>query len=237
MKKMIATLFSVLVIAVCEGIAGDFSLTGDYAIYSSYVWRGFELDGDPVIQTGLGAGYKVFSIYIWNSQDTSCDDDLDSAEVDLTLDVTKAYGPLSVSAGNTFYTFPAGDARSREAYISFSYDTVLSPAISAYLDYGDEEGGGGDGGYLTVAVAHSIVLADHFPVLELDGSIGINNGLFIEGNGGDVRIGASVPFELGPGIMIDPSINCVLPSGDMAEEDDGGQDPSFYAGFSLGYGI
>ena len=91
--------------AKSEGLLGGLSVSSDYALFTKYAWRGFELDNDPVAQTGVSIGYDMLSIGIWNSQDRTYGDGVNSAELDYTVDITKSFPGFTVSFGNTFYTF------------------------------------------------------------------------------------------------------------------------------------
>lgn len=243
MKKL-CFLLCFLIFGVClqivkadlTGVKG-LTITGDYAIYSAYYWRGFELDSDPVIQAGLSVCYDVVTLSIWNSQDIAYDDGVNSAEVDFTVDISKTFGDVSVSIGNTKYTFPAVSAESSEAYLSLVYDTLLSPGLSIYYDYGDEADGGGDGTYTSLSIAHSIEAFKDGSLLELSASLGFNQDLFISGNGGDIGLGASLSMDLGNGMSLTPSLNYVIPFGDMSDDAVGAQESSFYGGFSIGYSM
>ena len=104
---MMAVLSAALMVRAGNCAVSDYlSVSGDYSIYTSYVWRGFELDEDPVIQTGLNIGYKCITLSIWNSQDMVYNDAVNSAEVDFVVDITRSFDSLSISLGNTSYTFP-----------------------------------------------------------------------------------------------------------------------------------
>ncbi len=219
---------------ILTGLKG-ISVSGDYALYSSYVWRGFELDSDPVAQTGLNIAYNVITVGIWNSQDITYKDSVNSAEVDFVIDLTKEFGDVSVSLGNTFYTFPAADAISKEFYLGISYGTLFSPVFTLYYDYGKESDGGGEGAYCKIAFGHSIPLAVPDISLELSGSLGINNKLFIAGDGGDFGVSSSLNVSLKKGLSFSPAISYVVPFGDMADDNDGAQEAAIYGGFSFGY--
>lgn len=117
-------------------------------------------------------------------------------------------------------------------------DSILSPNLTFYYDYGDEDEGGGDGLYLIFEVSHS------FPILEvgesavsldLSSHVAYNHELFIEGDGGDFAIRAGLTIPLNEYATLSPSVNYSVPVGDMEDEDDGGQDDEFYFGSTLSF--
>jgi hypothetical protein len=222
------------VAGVLDGYS-SIGVSGDYAMYDSYQWRGFELDSDPVAQTGLNIAYDILTLSVWNSQDIGQSDGVDSAEVDYCIDITKSFGDVSVSIGHTYYDFPAADLFSKEYYVGVGFDTFLSPSLTYYRDYGDEAKGGGDGEYVSLGLGYSIPVVSDVLNLDLGSSVGYNNELFLEGTGGDVALNAALGIGLRGGLSLTPSVNYVMPYGDLADEDIGGQEEAFYAGFGMGY--
>jgi len=212
-------------------------VSADTAIYSKYIWRGFKLDGDPVMQSGVYlSGYGV-ELSIWGSADIDQDDSLNSDEVDYVAGYTYTFDdtPLSLSGGFTYYDFPGTDGASREFYVGCSVDTVLSPALTWYHDFGDEDSGGGDGDYVVLELGHSIGLGELPVTLDLSGHVGYNDKLFINGNGGDVGLGAGLTIQLSEKCSLSPSINYSIPFGDLRDSGDGNQDSQFYGGAALAF--
>jgi len=219
-----------------KGLLSDngFSASGSLGVYSKYVWRGFKLDGDPVIQPGFDiSGYGV-TLSMWSSFDADNKDELNSDELDYIIDYTKDFEKFSLSVGNTFYTFPESDLRSEEFYIGASFSTLLSPSLTIYYDYGDEADGGADGYYIVLSGSHSFVLANDI-TFDLGGSVGYNSELFIAGEGEDVLLSAGFTIPLTENLTFSPMIAYSMPFGDLENEADGNQDKEFYGGFSLGY--
>ena len=215
----------------------DLEASGSFDVYSQYIWRGFALDTDPVLQPGFNISGHGLAFSFWSSWDFDNNDSLDGDEIDYVLDYTYEFDNFSVSAGHTYYEFPGTDTFSREFYGSIGLSTIpLSPAFTFYYDYGDEDQGGGDGQYLTLEVSHSFALKEDSGIsLDLSGRIGYNNELFIAGEGGDVLLSAGLTIPLAESLSISPSANYSIPYGDLKDEDDGNQDEEFYGGFSLAY--
>jgi hypothetical protein len=63
-------------------------VSGDYSFYSKYVWRGFVLDEDPVLQPGIYLSYKGLNLGLWSSMDMSNAEGAQSDEIDYSVDYT-----------------------------------------------------------------------------------------------------------------------------------------------------
>ena len=215
----------------------DIEASGSLDVYSQYIWRGFALDTDPVLQPGFSLSGHGITFSFWSSWDFDNNDSLDGDEVDYVLDYTYELEDFSVSLGHTYYEFPGTDTFSREFYGGIALANMpLSPAFTFYYDYGDEGQGGGDGQYITLEVSHSFPLEDALGIsLDLSGRVGYNNELFIVGEGGDGLLSAGVTIPLTESLSISPSANYSIPFGDLEDSADGNQAEEFYGGFSLAY--
>ncbi|MCG2708352.1 MAG: hypothetical protein L6404_06910 [Candidatus Omnitrophica bacterium] len=216
----------------------DIEVSSDIAIYSKYIWRGFKLDGDPVMQPGIYlSGYGV-DLSIWGSTDIDSDDSITtSEEVDYSVGYSHTFNdtPLTLSGGFTYYDFPASDGASREYYVGCSLDTMLSPGLTWYHDFGDEDSGGGSGDYVVLELGHSIPVGE-FPVtLDLSSHVGYNNELFINGDGGDIGLGVGLTVQLTEICSLSPSVNYSSPFGDLEDSGDGNQDDEFYGGATVAF--
>jgi len=133
-------------------------------IYSAYVWRGKALDKHAVMQPSAIAtldakDYGSFSLKVWSNWDLSQRSG-DSKEtrtggginvLNLTPSYTKNFGPVGLTVGNIFYTFP-GDGypnnskSTYELYTALVYrNPVVTPSLSVYYDYRGVGGGFLDG--------------------------------------------------------------------------------------------
>lgn len=209
----------------------------DTAICSKYIWRGFTLDDDTVVQPGIYASAYGFTASVWGSFEVQSNDALSSSEMDYSFDYTHDFGKFSLSLGNTYYDFPAADAFSNELYFGVGADIFLSPKLVFYHDYGREEDGGGYGEYLVLNLSHSLPLGSKGIMLDLGGHVGYNHKLFINGEGGDVAFNIGVSIPLTDKITFTPNVNYSIPFGDMEAVDDGNQDSKFYGGFKLAFGF
>lgn len=213
-------------------------VSADIAVLSQYIWRGIKLDGDTVMQSGIYiSGYGV-DLSVWGSTDIDSDDSLTaSEEVDYSGGYTYTFSniPLSLSGGFIYYDFPAGDAKSKEYYVGCSVDTVLSPALTWYHDFSDEDSGGGSGDYVVLELGHSVPVGELPMTLDLSGHVGYNDELFINGQGGDVGLGAGLTIQLSEKCSIAPSVSYSMPYGDLEDSDDGNYDDEFYGGATLAF--
>ncbi|MBU1085973.1 MAG: hypothetical protein KKD05_00465 [Candidatus Omnitrophica bacterium] len=220
-----------------EGILPTYKIEASSTldVYNKYIWRGFTLDTDPVIQPGFNLSGYGFTISYWGSYDASQADASGSDEQDFTIDYTYAFEYLSVSAGHTYYSFPTADSYSKEWYLGVSLPVLLSPSITYYKDYGKEDQGGGDGSYLNLAVSHSFtIVQDPAITLNLGASLGFNDKLFIAGNGSDCNLNAGLTIPLTKSLSLSPVLGYTVPSGDLKAADDGNQKKRTYGGISLG---
>lgn len=141
-----------LALTVQPALAED-APTADFTVgaYSSYVWRGFELnDNSMVIQPSMTVAYKGFSANLWGNLDTDSADTNNWNETDLTLAYDTSFDKIGVGAGYIYYALD-GAEDSQEFYVTVSYDTILSPTLTIYRDSDAY-----DGMYYKLAVSHSI---------------------------------------------------------------------------------
>ena len=244
MFKVVLTILSFVTVLSFISIANaqdsvlaetELSISADAAVYSKYVWRGFKLDDDPVFQSGATVGVYGLSLNIWGSMDIDNEDGANSEEFDYTLDYTYEAEEYSISIGHIWYTFPPSDAKSTEIYIGGSINTLLSPTLTWYHDYGDEEDGGGDGNYIIFELSHSFALPESAISIDLGGSLGYNDKLFIAGSGGDALLSAGLTVPFSSKCTGGLTMSYSMPYGDMEDEADGAQDSEFFAGISISF--
>jgi hypothetical protein len=212
-------------------------LSAEVSVYSDYLWRGFLLDSDPVMQQGIHLSAHAFTASIWGSFDIDSDDALNSDEVDYAIDYTYERDNLTLSVGHTYYDFPGTDGKSREFYIGGGLNLALSPSLTWYHDYGEEGSGGGDGDYIVLNLGYSFLLNESPITLELSGHVGYNDKLFINGEGVDVAVGCGLTIPLTDNCSLSPNIGYSIPFGDLEDTDDGNQDNKFYGGFTLTFSL
>lgn len=228
----------------CRKIAKglDLKASGSLDFYSKYVWRGFTLDKDPVLQPSFGVSAKGFTFTFWSSSDVDNNDGINSSEIDLVLDYTKTFGILSVSLGHTYYDFPGTNGYSKEFYVGAGLCEIpglgwpIAIGLKYYRDYGDQNHGGGLGNYLEATLGYTMTLLKE-PEVKMDLGVtnGYNHNLFLAGDGGQTTLSVGLSVPLTENLMFKPKVNYTIPYGDLADDAIGNQDKVFWGGFSMGY--
>lgn len=227
-----------------------FELTNDFA--GKYIWRGQNLNDDPVFQPGISATYNNLTLGIWGNLDLTNINDRngDFLEMDYYLDwsddLSNVEG-VGYSIGLIYYDFPGSYADGTrlpdtlEAYLGFSFDLPASPSITAYHDLDEAEGT-----YITLGVGHTVEevfeISPDVPVaMDLSATLGWGSASYDKYYWGidqskinDLVLSVSLPFEV-EGITITPSVNYVtLLSDDIRDTDVYGTASDF---FFIGIGL
>lgn len=123
-------------------------------IYSAYIWRGKALDKHAVAQPSVISTLDAkevgsFSLKLWSNWDLS-QRDADSKATktggginvfNITPSYTKFFGPVGLTVGNIWYTFPGDGYPSNtkstdELFVTVAYKNPLAtPSLSVYYDY------------------------------------------------------------------------------------------------------
>ncbi len=162
--------------AVVKEEAPDTGLSFDATLdlYSAYVWRGCVINDEPVWQPGATVSYATgdygtLSANVWanlNMTDRTKHTHFGGLEeIDYTLSYEVDVGPVSLSAGHIWYTFPSISSAdyagsTREVYATAAYNNdIVTPFVKAYYDYEYAEGFYGNAG-----LTKSIDVTDQFSV-------------------------------------------------------------------------
>ncbi len=150
-----------------------FDVTADYLC--KYIWRGQNLNDDPVFQPGVSMTYGGLTAGVWGSWDTTGYNDKNSEfyEIDYSLDYSGDTGMegLGYSIGVINYYFP-GAEDTTELYCGFSYDCMLNPSVTVYHDV-DEI----DGTYISFGVEHGFgAIAELGPDMPVGADFGASLG-------------------------------------------------------------
>ncbi|MDD4894622.1 MAG: hypothetical protein PHW54_04830 [Candidatus Omnitrophica bacterium] len=225
------------------GLLSDLKVevSGGLSVFSQYIWRGFIMDRDAVLQPEVyvstpATKFGKLKVGMWVNEDLQNSDNLNSDEFDYIIDYTYDFKHLSVSLGHTYYDFTGINKFSREFYAGISFPSLfLSPSVYYYRDYGNHNSGGGLGNYTVINGAYSLpfVLKGYGLSLDLSGHVGFNHNLFMDGDGGDVawKIGLTMPLT--KNLKFTPNVNYSIPFGDLARESRGNQKARFYGGGTL----
>lgn len=225
----------------------DVSVSASVDFYNKYVWRGFLLDGDPVLQPSVTFGVNGFEGGFWGSWDLEGEDELAGNEVDgwigYSFDlgfIDEAASIVTVSVGHTWYGFPQGDtglaegSQSKEFYAGVAIDTFLSPYFTWYGDYADESSGGADGNYYMFGIGHSFTLVEDYGIsLDLGFEVGLNDEAFIAEDGGYTLSTIGLTIPLTENATLAPVVAFSSPFGDIEEANN----DELYAGVSMGFSM
>jgi hypothetical protein len=223
----------------------DFEFISDFL--GKYIWRGQNIDDDPVFQPGLSITHKNLTASVWgNFEFTNINGNSgDFSELDYSLDYSGAVPGiegLGYSIGLIYYDFPGTVVKdTTEAYLGFSFDLPLSPSLTVYHDVDEAEGS-----YISLAFAHSIEkigeLGVDIPVeMELGARLGWGSGSYNKYYWGtdqsklnDLTLSASFPFDAAGWTMV-PSLNYITLLSDDIRATDAYDTASdyFYAGIGF----
>ena len=247
-------IFMTAAMSLCCGsaLAGDkneslgFNVSFDY--FGKYIWRGQNVNDDPVFQPSISAGYADLTATIWGSFDLTNynGNSGDFSELDYSLDYTSSlpgFQLVDFSIGVIYYDFPGSTIRdTTELYWGLVFDLPLNPSITVYHDVDEAEGS-----YVSLGLAHSI---ENIAELSPDCSVGIQISAGLGWGSGsynkyywstdqskmqDLRLALSFPMELRDGWTLAPNLNYVtLLSDDIRAADTYRTESDyFFAGLAL----
>ena len=196
---MLITVLGVVPLATAEDQP---EASGEIAVLTKYVWRGFELsDGEAVIQPSTTLSYRGISFNLWGNLDTDyyLDEGVKFNETDITLSYARSLGPAALDIGYGYYAFDG--YATGEAYVSASLETILSPSLGVYRDVDAFSSW-----YISLGISHSIDLGRGL-ALDLAASLGyldIDDTDYQELHDGSVSAALAIP--LGEYFALSPSI-------------------------------
>lgn len=232
----------------------SYEFTADFN--GKYIWRGQNLDDDPVLQPGFSATYGNLTAAIWGNLELTNFNDKSGAftEIDYSLDYSSTIPgaeEIGFSLGTIYYDFPGTDSSGNpfpgttEFYGGLSLDVLLSPSVTFYYDVDEVS----DGLYISTAIGYTVEEIFEFepdvPVaMELGASYGYGNSAYnksywsvSDSSANDLMLSAAFPFELG-GWSVSPSVNYVTLLSDVKDSIAPGVDDDFFyvgIGFAKGF--
>ena len=244
--KIYLLIFTILIAAAFPAFAEEtngpeVSGSASVDIMSQYIWRGWQLSDDSVIQPSVGITYEGLGANIWSNYDN---DTTAITETDYTLNYTFNIEKFGFDVGYIFYTFPDSDFDTQEIYASASYDVILSPSLTVYYDF-DE----GEGAFIVAAIGHSLAFPKDISV-DVGASVSYNASNLVMGAvdgdafsdfyNGEISASASIPVY--KALSITPMVAYSFPLSNDAKdvleanalavtEDDDGD--VFYGGVSI----
>ena len=143
-------------------------------LYSAYVWRGVVVNDRPVWQPGATVSYATgdygtFSGNVWGNFDMTDRNNHSKFgginEVDYTASYAIDVGPVSLSVGHIWYTFPSVNSSTyfestREVYVTAQYNNdIVNPFVKVYYDYALM-----DGAYANAGLNKTVKVSDQISV-------------------------------------------------------------------------
>lgn len=251
--KILVVISSVLVLVTSNAFskdAIDFEIKTGF--FSKYIWRGQNLNDDPVLQPEINATCENITIGIWGNLDLTNINDKsgDFSEIEYFLNYSSDFPGLKSIGyfiGFIYYDFPGAAADGTrtpdtfEIYWGLNFDLPLGPSVTVCHDVDEAEGS-----YASLSFGHSIEkiteLTPEIPVgLDIKSSLGWGSGSYNKYYWGtdqtklnDLVFSVSFPIEISGWALV-PSLNYVtLLSDDIRDTDVYGTDSDFfYAGISL----
>ena len=160
MKKLVAAVMAIFAVAsICvaqdAAEAGGSPLSFDVGadLYSAYIWRGIQVNDEPVLQPAVSVGYDLgdlgsLSAGVWANGDLTDggpNGDPDVSEIDYTVSYAIDVEDFSLEVGHIWYTFPNSHGptldSTMEVYGSVAYNNdIVTPSATLYYDYDEVEG-------------------------------------------------------------------------------------------------
>ena len=146
MKKTLLSLSiaaaAVSVPAQAADIGGGFDLSGNMALTSNYIWRGYsQSDDDPAIQGGLDLAHES-GVYagVWASNVESGDYAGAEMELDLYAGYATELAGVGVDVGFLSYNYPSSTPSSDFEEIYAGVSKSFGPADLGYTYYWGQDG-------------------------------------------------------------------------------------------------
>ncbi|MDT8376952.1 MAG: TorF family putative porin [Mariprofundaceae bacterium] len=177
--KYTGALLLAMGLTVSAAKADDVAISGDIGAYTQYVWRGVEQTvNSTAVQGDLGVSMGNVSAGVWfsNSYPAAAPQyaGKDVVEFDWTVDYSGSFGDtgLGYSVGGIAYTYLYDSASNfPELYAGLSFDSMLSPSLTAYYTVSDSQSKAYLAGDLWIDLGVSGSVAD----FDLSGTISYAN--------------------------------------------------------------
>lgn len=191
-KDMMRVLLIALLLAFPVAFAGAAD-TVEVGVdgYSKYLWRGFLLCDEPVVQPSVTVSSGDWSFNCWTNLDAGSA--ARCTEVDYTVSRSFALHGSAAAAGYTYYTFSdlEGDGSSQELFLGIAGQGKVPVSLTGYYDFAE-----GDGLYAELATEVSMPMGAHEVALAL--ALGYNRHQWREETGfSHLQVSLSCPIALG----------------------------------------
>ncbi|MCX6707578.1 MAG: hypothetical protein NT001_05565 [Candidatus Woesearchaeota archaeon] len=167
---------------------------------SRFNFRGYRYSDDYVIQLNPSAAYGNTSLIGFMNYDSATGK---FNEIDATLDFTRQFGHLSMSAGYTYLHFPNTESKdSQEVYASASLlDNMLNPTFAVFHDFADVRGD-----YIPFSISHTFETSKQ--PITVAGKLVYNNHFLRQGSGlSNWEASVAMPVSLSPKTTVTSSLN------------------------------
>lgn len=247
MKKTVCGIVMIGCYSIMLHSAWAFEFGVDLPVNSKYMWRGLELNEDPVFQPDVWISYKGFNLTVWGNMELTSiynghgenGDPGDFTEVDYTLKYEGDFDKLNYSLGYIYYDYPhtAYDS-TYELFGSIGYDVLLSPTLTVYRDLKEA-----DGWYMSLGISHEVALPRVLnSTLTLSGAIGFSSENHTElyyGEGSntctDSLVSAALEIPVTGNIAIIPSVNYSALLGSVRDKHLNKRDDAFWCGVNVAF--
>ena len=184
--------------------------SGDLALLSKYIWRGWEYTKDSVVvQPSATLAYKGFRFNVWGNLDTDVYSGANEGnskwtETDLTFGYDTKIGMVGLGAGYIYYALDSLDD-SKEVYATIGLDTFLAPTFTVYREIAAYSGW-----YMQVKVSQAFELpyemklncsasaaysiSRTYKIVEYDDDLNPTGEKFQGFQDGLVSVGLTIPF-------------------------------------------
>jgi len=221
----------------------EFQVSGGY--HTIYEFRGAHL-GDDLFDAGLDISGDIghgltLSGGLWYGYTLDGADDDSFNELDLFASLTKSFGPVDVSVGYTYYSFPSEESDgTNEFNVTASTEVVYGIGLSAMYAYDVDI----EGGYLEFGTNKSFEISDQLSV-DLSGGVSFSfdyNPERVSRGGGRLDgfnhwfVKAAAPWKFYGDFTVTPYVKYINVASDFASEfDTKASDDHFFGGVSLSY--
>ena len=262
MKKLSLLIVVCAITAFClpAAAAEKLEFGVDLPVNSKYMWRGLELNEDPVFQPDVWVKYGGFSLTVWGGMeltgvhngdrsvttrgrrerrktynDGENGDTGDFTEVDYILKYEREVNDFKFGLGYIYYDYPHTTyPQTYEIFASIGYNCFLSPTLTVYRDFKEA-----DGVYASFGISHELPITS-FMSLAMSGTVGFSSrkdSEFFYGEStnsfSDSLITAALKFPITKNITIVPSVSYTALLGPMRGEHINKRDDTFWSGINV----
>jgi hypothetical protein len=245
MKKTICCLIAFCLYAGMLSIASAVEFGVDLPVNSKYMWRGLELNEDPVFQPEAWVKYKGLSLRVWSNMELTGvhngqgenGDRGNFTQVNYIAKYEDSIDKVKLNGGYIYYDYPHTSLPGTwELFGGIGYDTFLTPTITVYRDFKEA-----DGWYSTFGLSHDIEFKQLLnSTLNLSGNIAFssaNHTKYYYGKDANTftnsLLSAGLKIPVTDAIAIVPTVNYSALLGSMRDEGLNKRNDTFWCGIKI----